>query len=86
MQGNVQFYRHDGKNIQKMKKSDINLIESFVNHMGKVFDYMPNLPYSAGNRTYNAYRVARRNEYRRLKRKIEQWKMELEEQGYEQDM
>lgn len=26
-----------------MKKSDINLIESFVNHMGKVFDYMPNL-------------------------------------------
>lgn len=69
-----------------MKKSDINLIESFVNHMGKVFDYMPNLPYSAGNRTYNAYRVARRNEYRRLKRKIEQWKMELEEQGDEQDM
>lgn len=57
-----------------MKAADIRLIESFVNHIGKVFDYMPNLPNDADNRKYNAYRVARRNEYERLKKKIGQWK------------
>lgn len=59
-----------------MTASDIRLIESFVNHIGKVFDYIPNLPNSVDNRTYNAYRVARRHEYPRLKKKIEQWKKE----------
>lgn len=57
-----------------MTASDIRLIESFVNHMGKVFDYMPNLPNDTDNRTYNAYHVARRTEYERIKRKIEVWK------------
>lgn len=59
-----------------MTASDIRLIEIFVNHMGKVFEYMPNLPNDADNRTYNAYRVARRTEYERIKRKIETWKKE----------
>ncbi len=57
-----------------MTASDIRLIESFVNHIGKIFDKIPNLPANIDNRTYNAYRVARRNEYERIKKKIEQWK------------
>lgn len=57
-----------------MTASDIRLIESFVNHIGKVFDYIPNLPNNVDNKTYNAYRVARRNEYKRIKKKIEEWK------------
>lgn len=57
-----------------MTASDIRLIESFVDHIGKVFDYIPNLPNNVDNRTYNAYRIARRNEYARIKKKIEEWK------------
>lgn len=64
------------ENVQSITASEIRLIESFVNHIGKVFKYMKNLPNDADNRTYNAYRVARRNEYERLKKKIAQWKKE----------
>ncbi len=61
---------------QVMTASDIRLVKNFVNHMGKVFDYMPNMPNEANNLTYNAYRIARRTEYPRLKKKIEQWEKE----------
>lgn len=43
-----------------MTQADINALRRFVGHMGRVFRDFPQLPPTVSNRTYNAYRLARR--------------------------
>ena len=43
-----------------MTQADINALRRFVDHMERVFRDFPQLPPTVSNRTYNAYRLAKK--------------------------
>lgn len=55
-----------------MKKSEINVLRSFVMHCERVLTQSPP-PSTRDTKTYNAYRIARWKELGKIKRIIEIW-------------
>ena len=53
-----------------MKKSELNLLANFVKHCERVFAYAPLDSGTTDTRTYNAFRLARK-EIKRVKKIIE---------------
>lgn len=53
-----------------MKKSEIDVLKSFVRHCERVLAEAPPLIRNAGTKTYNAYRLARYKELEKVKRII----------------
>lgn len=53
-----------------MTPADINALRRFADRMGRVFRDYPQLPPSVSNRTFNAYRLARR-EFPRVLRALD---------------
>lgn len=57
----------------RITKADVNFMIKLIKHLETVFDEFPNMPNTVSNKCYNAYRLLRREDTPRLKRKILKW-------------